>query len=332
MELFRLNILIVWLNPSYLPGLLRYQDRTEETAKLPKYSNFNSQQRDSFCLPSFSWMVPWSSPIWTKQPLPIVLSPIVLYNENNWNSFLFCPFVSVVFNFPLSTTPTSSAQPQGTLTLFYGMKCCLILKLKIMTSAEVIKLNCCSLGLWHQSLGSPEISCIQSWLRWGYIELVFLLLLQLLFLNSLLPSTSPLCIPPLPLLLSSSFLSPPHPTPHFPPPPPLSFSFFGFLYQSPVLGCSTYDNGSSLLWDVTSSVSTEKESPSPHQHFNAKNLRLGQTCVHATSAAGGAVTGRRGSGGFPGGRDAVQMETTCVCHQCLPRAFSKKWREAAHPW
>lgn len=200
-----------------------------------------------------------------------------------------------------------------------------------MTSAEVIKLNCCSLGLWHQSLGSPEISCIQSWLRWGYIELVFLLLLQLLFLNSLLSSTPPLCIPPLPLLLSSLLPSPSPSHSPLPPPPPLSFSFFGFLYQSPVLGCSTYDNGSSLLWDVTSSVSTEKESPSPHQHFNAKNFRLGQTYVHATSVAGGVVTGRRGSSGFPDGRDAVQMEP-CVCHQCLRRAFSKKWRDAAHPW
>lgn len=206
MQLFRLNILIVWLNGSYLPGLLRHQDRTKETAKFPKYSNFNSQQRNSFCLPSFSRkMVPWSSPIWTKQPDYCSVSDCSL-QWKYWNSFFFCPFVSAVFYFPLSTTPTSSTQPQGTVTLFYGMKCYLILKLKIMTSAEVIKLNCCNLGLWQKSLGSPEISRIQSWLRWGYFELFVCLLLLLLFLDSRLHPQ--LLLPVFPLIPLPTSASP----------------------------------------------------------------------------------------------------------------------------
>lgn len=125
-----------------------------------------------------------------------------------------------------------------------------------------------------------------------------LLLLLLLFLNSLLsscsspsfsfsflsssPSSHSPLFPPLLFLLLPVFLSSSH-SPLLPP-PPLSSSFFGFLW----LSLLSSDAPCVIMATVCSEmcptfVFPEKESPSSHQYFNVKkNFRLGQTYMHAS--------------------------------------------------
>lgn len=74
----------------------------------------------SVCLPSLRRRCPEVAPSGLSSPCLLFCLLDCSLQGKYWNSFFFCPFVSAVFNFPLSTTRASSAQPQGTLTLFYG--------------------------------------------------------------------------------------------------------------------------------------------------------------------------------------------------------------------